>query len=105
VDHHRRQPLFATASVQVDLWDPQRAEPVHSFGWGAETIRHVKFNLVETNVLVSTASDRNICLYDCRTKTPIKKIIMKVRALILVLLCCACVCALSAWWWLALLTL
>lgn len=76
ISHHRKKELFATASYQVDLWDGQRSEPIHSFTWGAESVYSVKFNPVETHVLASTASDRNIVLYDIRTKSPLKKLIM-----------------------------
>jgi len=68
--------MVPTSGTQVDLWDPSRTEPIHSFEWGAESIYCTKFSPVETNVLASSASDRNIVLYDVRLKTPLKKIIM-----------------------------
>src|SRR5690606_37919519 len=57
IDHHGAEAMFATASAQVDLWDPQRSEPVHSFSWGVDTINALRFNQVETNILASTGSD------------------------------------------------
>lgn len=79
VDHHRRQDMFATSGPEVDLWSMARSEPVNSFSWGADTVTSVRFNPVEVNVLATTADDRNICLYDCRAATPIRKIILAMR--------------------------
>lgn len=76
ITHHRKSATFATASTAVDLWDPSRSEPVHSFEWGAESVTTTAFSPVEVNVLASSASDRNIVLYDVRLKSPLKKIIM-----------------------------
>jgi WD repeat and SOF domain-containing protein 1 len=52
---------------------------MHSFEWGADTINTVKFSPVEHNLLISTASDRNIILYDVRARSPLKKLIMKMQ--------------------------
>jgi WD repeat and SOF domain-containing protein 1 len=78
LDHHRKDDLFVTAGHAVELWNPQRSDPVHSFEWGADTVNTVKFSPVEHNLLVSTASDRNVILYDVRQRTPLKKLILKV---------------------------
>lgn len=77
ISHSFSETAFATSSTKIDIWDPERAEPVHSFQWGADEIHSCKYNPVETNILVSTASDRNIVLYDTRQRTPLKKIIMQ----------------------------
>lgn len=77
IDHHRAKNLFATSGVQVDIWDPSRSDPVHSFAWGCDSIITVKFNPVETDILVSTAVDRNVVLYDIRSKTPLRKLVME----------------------------
>ncbi len=58
---------------------PGRSEPVAQYSWGADSIITVKFNPVEAHVLASTASDRNIVLYDLRGDTPLKKLVMSVR--------------------------
>lgn len=76
ITHHRKSTMFATSGTRIDLWDPSRSEPVHSFEWGAESIYSTQFSPVEVNILASSASDRNIVLYDTRLKTPLKKIIM-----------------------------
>ncbi|KAI8808446.1 WD40-repeat-containing domain protein [Cladochytrium replicatum] len=80
IDHHRSQNMFATSSTQVDLWDHQRAEPVKSLSWEAETVLTVKFNQTETNILGSCGSERTIVLYDIRTSTPIKRLTMSMRS-------------------------
>jgi WD repeat and SOF domain-containing protein 1 len=79
IDHHRTDATFATGGARVDLWDVTRQEPVHSFEWGADSVNTLKFNLVQTNVMASTGSDRNIILYDVRTRSPIKKVIMTMQ--------------------------
>lgn len=76
IDHHRAKNIFATSGVQVDIWDHSRSDPIHSFTWGCDSVTTVKFNPVETNILVSCASDRNIVLYDIRSKSPLRKLVM-----------------------------
>ena len=78
IDQHRKEDMFVTAGATVELWNHNRSDPIHSFEWGADTVNTVKFSPVEHNILVSTASDRNIILYDVRARTPLKKLIMKV---------------------------
>ena len=77
VDHHRAASVFATGGAQVNLWDHERSDPVHSFKWGADSVHAVKFNCVDTNILLSAASDRTMVLYDVRQKTPLKKVVME----------------------------
>lgn len=76
ISHHRKDQMFATCGVQVDLWDHARAQPIHSFKWGAESVYCTKFSPVEVNVLASSSSDCNIVLYDVRQKTPLKKLVL-----------------------------
>lgn len=79
LDANRSRPLFATASLCVDVWDHNRSEPIQSIPWGTDTVTSVRFNPVETNVLASTASDRSIALYDIRSESAIKKVILKMK--------------------------
>ncbi|KAI8050475.1 WD40-repeat-containing domain protein [Syncephalis plumigaleata] len=79
VDHHRRDPIFATSGSQVDIWDLERSEPITTFEWGSDTINTVKFNQSEVNVLASCGSDRTIILYDLRSSAPLAKQIMQLR--------------------------
>ncbi|XP_069776353.1 DDB1- and CUL4-associated factor 13 [Narcine bancroftii] len=79
IDHHWKDGVFATCGQQVDIWDEQRSSPIRSFVWSVDSVTSVKFNPVETCVLASCASDRNIVLYDIRQATPLKKVIMDLR--------------------------
>ncbi|KAI8922282.1 hypothetical protein PhCBS80983_g01986 [Powellomyces hirtus] len=79
IDHHRAKNVFATSSTQIDIWDHDRAEPMQSFSWGAETTTSVKFNQTETNVFASCGTDRTVILYDLRTSSPLSKIVMNMR--------------------------
>nr|XP_035976047.1 DDB1- and CUL4-associated factor 13 isoform X2 [Halichoerus grypus] len=79
IDHHWKEAVFATCGQQVDIWDEQRTSPVCSMTWGFDSISSVKFNPIETFLLGSCASDRNIVLYDMRQSTPLKKVILDMR--------------------------
>jgi len=57
------------------------SEPIHTFEWGCDTLTTVKWNPVETSTLASTANDRSICLYDIRTASAVRKLILKVLLL------------------------
>ena len=76
IDHHQSEPLFAVASSIVSLYNPTRPEPIHSFSWGADSLNSVHFSPVESNLLLTSATDRSIVLYDIRQQTPLKKIIL-----------------------------
>ena len=80
IDHHYSDPIFATCGDQVDIWDERRSDPISSFTWGTESISHVKFNPVQTNVLATCGSDRAITLYDVRQSSPLMKVIMTLRS-------------------------
>jgi len=81
LDHHRDDPIFATASNTVQIWDEQRTAPVSTlqFGSSMETVSAVKFNQSETSVLASVGGDRTLCLYDIRTGKAERRIVMQVR--------------------------
>ena len=79
VDHHASKAMFLTTGARVEVWEHARSEPVTSFTWGAETINSVRFNPTEREVFVTTGSDRGIVLYDLRTSTPIRKLVMQTR--------------------------
>lgn len=76
IDHHWKDPMFATSSTCVDVWDYHRSEPVHSFEWGADTVNTVRFNPAESSIFASTANDRSVAIYDIRHDTPLRKVVM-----------------------------
>lgn len=80
IDHHWSASMFATCGQQVDVWDEERAEPVRSFTWGADSIVSIKFNPVETNIIGATAADRNVLLYDTRGSASLRKVTLKNRS-------------------------
>ena len=70
LDHNYAQDVFASAGAVVQIWSYERSAPLQVFeGWGVDTITRVKFNPSETNVLLTTAMDRSVCLYDIRGNT------------------------------------
>lgn len=80
VDHHWENPVYATCGDQVNVWDENRAEATASFTWGVDSISHVKFNPIETNILATCGSDRSIALYDIRQASALKKVILSMRS-------------------------
>jgi hypothetical protein len=70
----------SAAPAQVDIWDHARSEPVASYAWGADAVTALRFNPAEPDVLASAGSDRSIALYDLRSGTPIRKIVMQACA-------------------------
>ncbi|CAM9525407.1 unnamed protein product [Chrysoparadoxa australica] len=81
MDHHWTEPRFATCGDVVDLWDEARAQPTQTYEWGADSINCVsRFNPAERCMLASTGSDRNICLYDTRAASPMRKVILQMRS-------------------------
>lgn len=80
MDHHYSDSTFVTCGEGVAVWDHARAEPIHSFSWGADSVHHVRFNRAETNVVASTASDRSIVLYDIRTQSETRKVVLAMRS-------------------------
>lgn len=79
IDHHWKRPLFATAGEKVEVWDHERASPLHSFVWGADSVESVRFNPVESDIFTSCGNDRSIALYDIRTGNPLHKLVMQTK--------------------------
>ncbi|KAG9300264.1 hypothetical protein G9A89_011337 [Geosiphon pyriformis] len=79
IDHHRYDPIFATAGSQIDIWDEARSEPVKTLKWGEDTLNTVKFNQTEVSILASCGTDRSIIMYDLRTNSPLTKLILQMK--------------------------
>ncbi|KAI0943494.1 hypothetical protein AcW1_002645 [Taiwanofungus camphoratus] len=82
IDHHRSDPLFATASNLVQIWDETKSAAISNltFPTSTETISAVRFNLSESSVLASIGSDRTFTLYDIRTGKAERRIVMQMRS-------------------------
>lgn len=88
ISHHASDPVFASASTAVQVWDITRGGNGSSSGggalremtWGAESINVVRFNPSEKEVLAGAGSDRGIVLYDLRSGKPLTRTVMKMRA-------------------------
>ncbi|CCL99389.1 uncharacterized protein FIBRA_01407 [Fibroporia radiculosa] len=82
VDHHRSDPLFATASNLVQIWDETRKAAISdlTFPTSTETISAVRFNLSESSVLASIGSDRTFTLYDIRTGKAERRVVMQMSS-------------------------
>eukprot|EP00210_Caulerpa_lentillifera_P000165 g160.t1 len=80
LSHHWTKMQFITAGSVVELWDHNRSQPIEKFSWGTDSITSVKFNPVEIDLFGSTGSDRSIVMYDIRSSSPIRKIIMQTRS-------------------------
>lgn len=80
IDHHWIDPQFATSGSEVCIWDETRAQPLHSYHWGADSILSVKFNPAEACLVASTGNDRGVCLYDLRASVPMKKFVLAMNS-------------------------
>jgi DDB1- and CUL4-associated factor 13 len=82
ISAHYTKPLFATASATaaVEIWDENRADPMQTYTFGTDSLHCVRYNPVETNVLISAASDRSIILYDTRLSAPVRKLVLAMRS-------------------------
>jgi WD repeat and SOF domain-containing protein 1 len=80
LDHHWSEPIVATCGVDVQVWDHQRSEPIHTLTWGSESVLSVRFNPVERQMLASTGSDRSTVLHDLRSATAIRKLVTSKRS-------------------------
>jgi len=80
ISHHWTKPSFATCGESVDLWDESRSVPIRSYNWGFDTLNCVKFNPIETDLLVSCAGDRSIILYDTRGHLPVRKVVLNLKS-------------------------
>lgn len=80
IDAHYKRPVFATASDAVEVWDETRSEPIQRLTWGVDSLHTVSWNPVEQDLLASAASDRSVTLYDIRERTPLRKLVMALRA-------------------------
>ncbi|CAG8507701.1 2500_t:CDS:10 [Paraglomus brasilianum] len=79
IDHHRSDPIFATSSTQIEIWDESRSQPINTFSWSADTINTVRFNQTEKSILAGCGNDRSIILYDLRTGSPLAKMLMEMK--------------------------
>lgn len=80
VDHHRRDPSFATCGESVEIWDESRSEPLQSMTWGVDSVTNIRYNPTEQNILVTTGSDRAIALYDVRQASPLRKVLLSMQS-------------------------
>ncbi|KAL0946283.1 hypothetical protein HGRIS_012534 [Hohenbuehelia grisea] len=82
IDHHRSEPLFATASTTVQIWDVNKSAPISNlaFPTTSESITAVRFNLSESSVLASIGSDRAFTLSDIRTGKAERRVVMQFRS-------------------------
>lgn len=80
IDHQRKSSYFATASSTVQVWDSERSAPVSTFEWGVDSVRCVRWNPTETNIICGTSVDRSVMLYDIRTKTSLRKMTMLAKS-------------------------
>lgn len=80
IDHHSTKNQFATAGADVQLWDHGHIEPLSTFSWGSDTVTSLRFNPAEPDLFAATSSDRGIVLYDIRSSTPVRKVVMQMKS-------------------------
>lgn len=89
ISHHRYDPIFATASSTIEIWDETKTSPLSTLKFHStsslstgEHIVCVAFNKSETSVLASSGSDRTVCLYDLRSGKAIGRVAMNVSSFV-----------------------
>ena len=81
VSHHQQEKCIATCGDVVSVWDTELRTQVADYSWGANSVHKVKFNPVETHLLLGAASDNSIVLYDTRERgRPTRRVIMDLRS-------------------------
>lgn len=87
ISHHRYDPIFATASTSIEIWDETKTSPLSSLKFhstsamaSGEHIVSVAFNKSETSILASSGSDRTVCLYDLRSGKAVGRVALNVRS-------------------------
>lgn len=84
IDHHYEDARFATAGVNLQIWDENRSSPLHTINWngdsGAGTIHAMRWNHIERHVMATAASDNTILLYDLRSYSPIRRLVLDMRS-------------------------
>jgi len=79
MDNHKSKPLLITCGDKVDLWEESRTQPLRSYQWGVDSVNCIKFNPIEFDICVGSASDRSIILYDTRKSDPLRKVVLQMR--------------------------
>ncbi|BGP48513.1 Protein sof1 [Rhodotorula kratochvilovae] len=86
ISHHRYDPIFATGSTEIEIWDETKTAPLSTLKFHStsnasmgEHIACVAFNKSETSVLASSGSDRTVCLYDLRSGKALSRVAMNMR--------------------------
>lgn len=77
IDHSYSEKLFASAGGVVSVWNYERNTPTMTFNNCADGFIKVKLNPIENHVLLATAYDRSICLYDLRTNNPLQFVTLR----------------------------
>ncbi|GJQ09274.1 hypothetical protein GpartN1_g1065.t1 [Galdieria partita] len=80
VDSHWKEPVFASCGEGVDIWNLKRSNPYVHLSWDTETVYHVRFHSVETNLLLGCGSDRGLTLFDIRSELPVRKLVLKMQS-------------------------
>lgn len=76
IDHSPVDDTFVTCSSILNVWSPDRQEPVHHYSYQTENLLRAKFNPAEPGLLASTTSERGIILYDIRAASILRKVQM-----------------------------
>ena len=80
MDHQYDSQIFATCGEKIALWDENRSEPTQIFSWGPYNAHHVKFNNVEQDILACCTMDKGILLYDSKSQTKIRKLVLNLES-------------------------
>ena len=84
VSHHRSMSNIAASSNVISIYDLNRSSssPLQTLHWptSTDTINTLAFNMTETSIIASCATDRSIVLYDLRTSSPLSKVTLRLSS-------------------------
>lgn len=79
IDYHQEDNYLITGGDRLDLWDSNRTIPKQSFEPCMDSIVSCKFNPVEKSLVLCSARNNGLYLYDIKAGTGISEFAMKKR--------------------------
>jgi DDB1- and CUL4-associated factor 13 len=80
IDHHHKEPIYATCGERIDIWDNIRNEPINSYTNGVDSHNSIAFHPIEYSIIGSLAIDRSITLYDMRQSSILRQVVLEMNS-------------------------
>uniref|UniRef100_A0A914LZ93 Sof1-like protein domain-containing protein n=1 Tax=Meloidogyne incognita TaxID=6306 RepID=A0A914LZ93_MELIC len=80
VSHIGNSSNFATCGDGISIWKLFRESPIRHYDLGPNTVNFLRCNPIEDSIIAGCSSDRSIFLLDSRQRTPLTKVVLKLRS-------------------------